>query len=69
MPEFVLTSLEAVESVLTERTLELGVEVRRGVEVTGLTQDGSAVVAFASDGDPDPRSFEREARRWFGGPG
>ncbi|MFB9689391.1 FAD-dependent monooxygenase [Amycolatopsis plumensis] len=42
-----MTSLEAVESVLAGRAGELGVEIRRGVAVTGVDQDGSSVVARA----------------------
>jgi 2-polyprenyl-6-methoxyphenol hydroxylase-like FAD-dependent oxidoreductase len=34
-----------VEAVLNERAAELGVEVRRGHELTGLTQDAGAVAA------------------------
>ncbi len=41
----IMTSLEAVEAVLAERAGKLGVEIRRGVTVTAVTQDGSAVVA------------------------
>ncbi|QKV78184.1 FAD-dependent oxidoreductase [Amycolatopsis sp. Hca4] len=44
-----MTSLEAVESVLAERAVKLGVEIRRGVAVTDVTQDGSAVVARAGE--------------------
>ncbi|KDN20918.1 FAD-dependent monooxygenase [Amycolatopsis rifamycinica] len=45
----IMTSLEAVETVLAERAGKLGVEIRRGVEVTAVTQDGSGVVAWAGD--------------------
>ncbi|GAA3598928.1 FAD-dependent monooxygenase [Nonomuraea rosea] len=46
-PEFVLASLEAVEAVLGERAVKLGVEVRRGVTVSGVAQDDAVVVARA----------------------
>ncbi|GAA2900912.1 FAD-dependent oxidoreductase [Actinoplanes cyaneus] len=44
-----LTSLDAVESVLAARAIELGVELRRGVEVTGLTQHDETVVVHAGE--------------------
>lgn len=44
-----MTSLEAVESVLAERAAELGVEIRRGVTVSAVEQDGEHVVARAGD--------------------
>jgi 2-polyprenyl-6-methoxyphenol hydroxylase-like FAD-dependent oxidoreductase len=47
--EGVLTYLEAVEGVLTERAVKLGVEIRRGVPVTGLTEDAETVVAHCGD--------------------
>ncbi|MEV4894251.1 FAD-dependent monooxygenase [Nonomuraea sp. NPDC055795] len=37
-----------IEQVLEERAVELGVEIRRGHEITGLTQDGDAVTAEVS---------------------
>ncbi|MCS7475843.1 FAD-dependent monooxygenase [Umezawaea endophytica] len=43
----VMTSLEAVEAVLSERAEKLGVEVRRGVAVSAVTQDEGGVVAHA----------------------
>ncbi|MGW4062636.1 FAD-dependent monooxygenase [Amycolatopsis sp. NPDC004747] len=43
----IMTSLEAVETVLAERAVKLGVEIRRGVAVTAVDQDGSGVVAQA----------------------
>ncbi|WP_086852715.1 FAD-dependent monooxygenase [Amycolatopsis kentuckyensis] len=43
----IMTSLEAVEAVLAERAGELGVEIRRGVPVTAVTEDGSTVTARA----------------------
>ncbi|MFF1609741.1 FAD-dependent monooxygenase [Amycolatopsis sp. NPDC058278] len=45
----IMTSLEAVETVLAERAAELGVEIRRGVAITAITQDGSAAVARAAE--------------------
>jgi 2-polyprenyl-6-methoxyphenol hydroxylase-like FAD-dependent oxidoreductase len=43
----VMTSLEAVEAVLSERAAELGVEVGRGVAVSAVEQDEEGVVAHA----------------------
>ncbi|MEU0649050.1 FAD-dependent oxidoreductase [Streptomyces umbrinus] len=43
----VMTNLEAVEAVLSERASKLGVEVRRGVTVSALAQDGESVVVQA----------------------
>ncbi len=40
-----------VEEVLQERALELGVEIRRGHELTGLTQDADAVTVQISGPD------------------
>ncbi|MEU1519083.1 FAD-dependent monooxygenase [Streptomyces sp. NPDC005811] len=42
--EGVMTHLEAVETVLSERAAKLGVEVRRGVTVSEVTQDDERVV-------------------------
>ncbi|MFI0262610.1 FAD-dependent oxidoreductase [Streptomyces sp. NPDC017056] len=42
-----LTSLEAIETVLSERASKLGVEIRRGVTVSALTQGDESVVAHA----------------------
>jgi len=47
-PEIVMTSLAAVEEVLSERAVKLGVEIRYGVTVSGITQDEETVVV--SDG-------------------
>ncbi|GAA4624240.1 FAD-dependent monooxygenase [Actinoallomurus vinaceus] len=47
--EGVLTSLEAVETVLSERASKLGVEVRRGVVVSAIAQDDERVVAQAGE--------------------
>ncbi|MEE4420697.1 FAD-dependent monooxygenase [Streptomyces bugieae] len=43
----VLTNLEAVETVLSERAEKLGVEIRRGVTVSAIAQDDDSVVAHA----------------------
>jgi 2-polyprenyl-6-methoxyphenol hydroxylase-like FAD-dependent oxidoreductase len=40
-----------LEEVLAERAAELGVEVRRGQEVTGLTQDADAVHVTLANGE------------------
>lgn len=48
-PESVMTSLEAVETVLSERAAKLGVEVRRGVTVSAITQDDESVTAHAGE--------------------
>ncbi|GAA2607991.1 FAD-dependent oxidoreductase [Paractinoplanes durhamensis] len=54
-----LTNLDAVETVLAERAVKLGADIRRGVEVTGLTQHDDRVVV---------RAGEREyAGRWVVG--
>ncbi|GFE20602.1 FAD-dependent oxidoreductase [Streptomyces nigrescens] len=45
----VLTNLEAVETVLSERASQLGVEIRRGVTVSALTHDDESVVAHAGE--------------------
>jgi len=58
-PPGIITSLEAVESVLTGRALELGVEIRRGAAVDGVTQDGDKVVVEAA-------GHRFEARRLVG---
>jgi 2-polyprenyl-6-methoxyphenol hydroxylase-like FAD-dependent oxidoreductase len=47
--EGVMTNLEAVETVLAERAVKLGVQVRRGVKVTGIRQDEETVVAQADE--------------------
>jgi 2-polyprenyl-6-methoxyphenol hydroxylase-like FAD-dependent oxidoreductase len=57
--EGVMTSLEAVEKVLSEQASKLGVEIRRGVPVSAIAQDNKGVVA---------RSGEHEyAARWLVG--
>lgn len=54
--EVMMTSLEAVESVLSERAAELGVEIRRGVTVCAVEQDEDGVIV---------RTGEQEyAARW-----
>ncbi|MEU9942930.1 FAD-dependent monooxygenase [Streptomyces lavendulae] len=45
--EFVMTDLEAVETVLTEQASRLGVDIRRGVTVSAVSQNGESVVAQA----------------------
>ncbi|NUR85050.1 MAG: FAD-dependent oxidoreductase [Nonomuraea sp.] len=45
----VMTSIEAIESLLAERAAALGVTVERGVAVSGVEQDGEHVVARAGD--------------------
>ncbi|MCX5180913.1 FAD-dependent monooxygenase [Streptomyces virginiae] len=44
-----LTNLEAVERVLSERAAKLGVEIRRGVTVSGVAQEDEHVVAYAGE--------------------
>ncbi len=41
-----------VERLLTERAVELGVEIRRGRELAGLSQDDHGVTAELADGTP-----------------
>lgn len=55
-----------IEQVLQERALELGVEIRRGHELTGFTQDADSV-RIQIDG-PDG-SYELEARYLVGADG
>ncbi|MFF3830601.1 FAD-dependent monooxygenase [Streptomyces sp. NPDC002458] len=43
--EGVMTTLEAVGTVLSERAAELGVRIVRGAEVSEVTQDGETVIA------------------------
>ncbi|MGW4523982.1 FAD-dependent oxidoreductase [Amycolatopsis sp. NPDC004378] len=47
VPDAVMTSLDTVEAALSERAAKLGVEIRRGVAVDGLTQDDERVVVHA----------------------
>jgi 2-polyprenyl-6-methoxyphenol hydroxylase-like FAD-dependent oxidoreductase len=49
--EGILTSLDAVETVLAERAARLGVRILRGVAVSAVTQDGDTVVARAGGSD------------------
>ncbi|MEU0878278.1 FAD-dependent oxidoreductase [Lentzea sp. NPDC005914] len=44
VPEVVMTTLEAVETVLSERAVKLGVEIRYGVSISSVTQDDETVV-------------------------
>ncbi|GAB2544430.1 FAD-dependent oxidoreductase [Nocardia heshunensis] len=48
-PEFMMTSLETIESLLSGRAGELGVEIRRGVAVSAVTQDERGAIAYADD--------------------
>ncbi|MFI5776369.1 FAD-dependent monooxygenase [Nocardia sp. NPDC051570] len=50
-PEFVMTSLVAIETVLSERAAKLGVQVRYGASVSAITQDDESVVVHAGDGE------------------
>jgi 2-polyprenyl-6-methoxyphenol hydroxylase-like FAD-dependent oxidoreductase len=43
-PDVVMTNLQAVETVLSERAVKLGVELRYGVTVSSVTQDDETVV-------------------------
>lgn len=45
-----LVSQQQIEAILAERAAELGVDVRRGVEVTGFVADGDGVTVHTSDG-------------------
>ncbi|MEV0555614.1 FAD-dependent monooxygenase [Streptomyces sp. NPDC050597] len=47
--EGVMTNLEAVETVLSERASGLGVDVRRGVTVSAIAQDDESVVVQAGE--------------------
>ncbi|KPI23760.1 monooxygenase FAD-binding protein [Actinobacteria bacterium OV320] len=57
--EGVMTSLEAVETVLAGRAAEVGVEIRRGRQVTGLRQDAEGVLVQAGE--------DEYAARWLVG--
>jgi 2-polyprenyl-6-methoxyphenol hydroxylase-like FAD-dependent oxidoreductase len=46
-----LTTLDAVETVLAERAVKLGVEIVRGAEVTGFTESEDSVVVHAAGAD------------------
>ncbi|MFH7595583.1 FAD-dependent oxidoreductase [Streptomyces racemochromogenes] len=46
-PEVVATDLDAVDAVLSERASKLGVDIRRGVTVSAVSQNGESVVARA----------------------
>ncbi|MGW7537396.1 FAD-dependent monooxygenase [Amycolatopsis sp. NPDC054798] len=43
----IMTSLDAVETVLAERAVKFGAEIRRGVSVSGLVQDDESVTVQA----------------------
>ncbi|MFE4018988.1 FAD-dependent oxidoreductase [Streptomyces sp. NPDC059101] len=48
-PDFMASNLAAIESVLSERAAKLGVEIRRGVTVSGITQDDEGVLVRAGE--------------------
>ncbi len=48
----VVVAQQAVEAILAGRAAELGVELRRGVELTGFDADDSGVTVHLSDGEP-----------------
>ena len=54
--EMMMTSLEAIEAVLSERAAKLGVEIRRGVTVTAVEQDEDGVIVRAGG--------QEHAARW-----
>ncbi|HEX4769286.1 MAG TPA: FAD-dependent monooxygenase [Bryobacteraceae bacterium] len=54
-----MVSLEGIESLLNEHAIEMGAEVRRGVEVTGLIEKRDSVTVIAGE-----QSFET---RWLVG--
>ena len=47
----VVIQQQAVEAILAERAQELGVEIRRGVEVTGFDADDDGVTVHLDDGE------------------
>lgn len=57
--EGMFTSLEAVETVLSERAAKLGVEIRCGITVSGVAQNDESVVAQAGE--------DEYAARWLVG--
>lgn len=44
-----MVSLEAIELLLAERAIKLGVDLRRGIAVTSFTQDESSITVYAGD--------------------
>jgi 2-polyprenyl-6-methoxyphenol hydroxylase-like FAD-dependent oxidoreductase len=44
-----MVSLEGIELLLAERATELGVDLRRGMDVTNFTEDESGVTVYAGD--------------------
>ncbi|MCX4725846.1 FAD-dependent monooxygenase [Streptomyces sp. NBC_01306] len=48
-PDFTMISLQAVESLLSERAVELGVDIRYGVTVDAVEQDEDRVVVSAGE--------------------
>ncbi|QXJ22323.1 FAD-dependent monooxygenase [Actinomadura graeca] len=57
--EGTMTNLDALETVLSKRAAELGVEIRRGVKVTAVTQNGENAIAHAAG--------QEYAARWLVG--
>ncbi len=55
--QVLLAPQRRVEQMLAERAAELGVEVRRGHEVTGFTQHGSSVTVELRDREPVEAAF------------
>ncbi|MFJ6392521.1 FAD-dependent monooxygenase [Streptomyces sp. NPDC091972] len=53
--EGVMTSLEAVETVLAEQAAKLGVHIRRGAEVSDLRQDTESVTVRVGDHEHEGR--------------
>ncbi|MGW5740399.1 FAD-dependent monooxygenase [Amycolatopsis sp. NPDC003861] len=47
----VVIQQQAVEAILAERAAELGVEIRRGAELTGFDADDSGVTVYLGDGE------------------
>jgi 2-polyprenyl-6-methoxyphenol hydroxylase-like FAD-dependent oxidoreductase len=63
LPGMLMTSLDAIETVLAERASKLGVEVRYGAPVSGVEQYGDRVVVRAGADD----SIEDYTARWVVG--
>ncbi|WP_433664096.1 FAD-dependent oxidoreductase [Nocardia sp. CA-128927] len=58
-PGFMMTSLEAVETILSERAAELGVQIRRGAAVSAIVQETDSVVVHVGE--------DEYAARWVVG--
>ncbi|MGW2813614.1 FAD-dependent monooxygenase [Streptomyces sp. NPDC001415] len=54
-PDFTMISLQAVETLLSERAVKLGVDIRRGVTVDAVAQDEDHVVVSAGEVDFEAR--------------